>query len=252
MRKIVIANQKGGVGKTTTAVNIAAGLSLAGCKTLLVDMDPQANATFAVMGPRQFENTIYDVVINNLPTQEAIVSTPQENLYLLPSTIDLAGAEVELVSKVGGQTRLRNKLKDLIDEGYDFLVIDAPPSLGFLTINALAAASEVLIPVSTSIFALNGIQMLESTIEQVQVELNVSELHVSGVLVTFHDNTNVAKDVFDEVKTHFKDKVFSTVVPKNVKLEEAHSRTESIFTYDPNSKGAEAYKQLVQEVMSRG
>jgi len=252
MRKIVIANQKGGVGKTTTAVNIAAGLSRAGRKTLLVDMDPQANATFAVMGPQQFENTIYDVVINNLPTYEAIVSTPQDNLYLLPSTIDLAGAEVELVSKVGGQTRLRNKLKDLEGNGYDFLIIDAPPSLGFLTINALAAASEVLIPVSTSIFALNGIQMLESTIEQVRVELNVSELYVSGVLVTFHDHTNVARDVFNEVKGYFTDKVFSTVIPKNVKLEEAHSRTESIFVYDPSSRGAEAYAQLVQEVMNRG
>lgn len=252
MRKIVVANQKGGVAKTTTAVNLAAGLAMTGRKTLLIDMDPQANATFAIRGPEPAELSTYDLLIHDTPLSEVVKATNQENLSIVPSQIDLAGAEVELISRVGGQTRLRTKLLE-IDEGlgYQYVIVDAPPSLGFLTINSLAACEEVCIPVSTSVFALNGIAMLEDTISQVRRELNCPELKITGVLCTMYDNTNVARDVADEIKNHFGDVVFETKVPKNIKLEEAHSRSESILTYDAESKGAQAYEQLVKEVISR-
>lgn len=252
MRRIVIANQKGGVAKTTTAVNLAHGLAMHGHKTLLIDMDPQANATYAILGSQQVPYSTYDLVIRDRPLERVILDTKQVNLSVAPSHIDLAGAEVELISRVGGQTRLRTKLNEEAEAlGYDYIIIDAPPSLGFLTINALAAAEEVFIPVSTSIFALVGIGMLEDTIKQVRRELNCPQLRVSGVLCTMYDNTNVARDVVNETKMHFRDLVFTTVIPKNVRIEEAHSRTESIFTYDPSSKGAEAYQEFVQEVINR-
>ncbi len=252
MRKIVIANQKGGVAKTTTAVNLASGLAINNRKALLIDMDPQANATFAVMGIQEFPYSTYDVLIHDRPLEEVVQHTKQKNLDIVPSDIDLAGAEVELISRVGGQTRLRTKLNEVGDRfDYDYVIIDAPPSLGFLTINSLAAADEVFIPVSTSIFALNGIAMLEDTIKQVRRELNCPTLQVSGVLCTMFDNTNVARDVVNETRAHFKEIVFSTIIPKNIKLEEAHSRNASIFAYDPTSKGAEAYQQFVEEVISR-
>lgn len=250
MRKIVIANQKGGVAKTTTAVNLAAGLALKGQRTLLIDMDPQANATFAVLGAEEPRNSIYNLLMTKEPLADYIHTTPQPLLDIIPSTIDLAGAEVDLISKVGGQTRLRSKLRQaeptLI---YDYVIIDAPPSLGYLTINALAAADEVVIPVSTSIFALKGIAMLENTIRDVKQEFNFTELHISGVLCTIFDNTNVGKDVLAEIKNHFGDLVFKTIIPKNVKVEEAHSRNESIFTYASDSKGADAYREFVEEVL---
>lgn len=251
MRKIVIANQKGGVAKTTTAVNLAAGLALKGRRTLLIDMDPQANATFAVLGAKSPKRSIYELLIEEEPLSNFIQVTPQPLLDIVPSTIDLAGAEVELVSRVGGQTELRTKLSEaeptLI---YDYIIIDAPPSLGFLTINALAAAEEVLIPVSTSIFALNGIAMLENTIKRVRRALNSPGLHIVGVLCTLYDNTNVARDVVAETQRYFGDLVFKTVIPKNVKVEEAHSRGESVFTYAGDSKGADAYRDLVEEILA--
>jgi chromosome partitioning protein len=251
MRKIVIANQKGGVSKTTTAVNLAAGLALKGRRTLLIDMDPQANATFAVLGAEPPRRSVYELLITEQPLPSFIVPTHQPLLDIIPSTISLAGAEVELISRVGGQTELRSKINEaeptLI---YDYIIIDAPPSLGYLTINALAAAEEVIIPVSTSIFALNGIAMLENTIKQIRRALNSPRLHIMGVLCTIYDNTNVARDVLAETKRHFGDLVFKTIIPKNVKVEEAHSRGVSIFAYAGDSKGAEAYRDFVEEVMS--
>jgi chromosome partitioning protein len=252
MRKIVIANQKGGVAKTTTAVNLSAGLALKGRQTLLIDMDPQANATFAVLGPHHSETSVYDLLIKDRPFIEVVQRTPQPLLDILPSDINLAGAEVELISRVGGQTLLGTRLLEAADEiHYDYIIIDAPPSLGFLTINALAAADEVFIPVSTSIFALNGITMLENTINQVRRSLNRPTLKVTGVLCTMFENTNVGRDVVAATQEHFKEVMFQTVIPKNIKLEEAHSRVESIFTYANDSKGAEAYRELVEEVVSR-
>ena len=252
MRTIAIANQKGGVAKTTTAINLAAGLSLKGQRTLLIDMDPQANATFAVLGPRKLQGTVYDLLIKDGALRDVVKRTSQPLLDIIPSHIDLAGAEVELISQVGGQTQLQTKLLEAGDElYYDYVIIDAPPSLGFLTINALAAADEVLIPVSTSVFALNGIAMLEKTITRVKRGLRRPNLRITGVLCTMFDNTNVARDVVDETRRHFEDLVFQTIIPKNVKLEEAHSRIENIFTYANDSKGAEAYRELVEEVIAR-
>jgi chromosome partitioning protein len=249
MRKIVIANQKGGVAKTTTAVNLATGLARAGRKTLLIDMDPQANATFAVLGSQPVAISTYDLLIHDRPIDEVIRPTSQPELEIVPSHIDLAGAEVELISRVGGQTRLRTKLGEA-ELDYAYVLIDAPPSLGFLTINALAAADEVFIPVSISVFAFNGIAMLQDTIRQVRRELNCPNLHVSGVLCTMYDNTNIARDVLVEIQNYFQTLTFQTVIPKNVKIEEAHSRAESIFTYAGDSKGAEAYRDLVKEVIA--
>ncbi len=253
MRKIAIANQKGGVAKTTTAVNLGAGLAMKGRRVLIIDMDPQANATFAILGLKDVKDAcIYDLLLNDADFEKVIHNTKQPSLDIVPSHIDLAGAEVELVSHVGGQTRLRTSLNEANDSlSYDYIIIDAPPSLGFLTINTLAAGDEVLIPVSTSVFALNGIAMLEKTISQVRRALNCPNLHVGGVLCTMFDNTNVARDVVAETRSHFQDIVYKTVIPKNVKLEEAHSRAESIFTYASDSKGAEAYRELVEEVISR-
>jgi len=254
MRKIVIANQKGGVAKTTTAINLATGLAIQGHPTLLIDMDPQANATYAILGSQELVHSTYEMLINDLPIADIIQHASQEKLDIVPSHIDLAGAEVELISRVGGQTRLRTKLSEAVEElarQYDYIIIDAPPSLGFLTINSLAAADEVFIPVSTSIFALNGISMLEETIRQVRRELNCPTLQISGVLCTMYDNTNVSRDIVSETRAHFGDRVFKTVIPKNIKLEEAHSRIESIFTYAADSKGAIAYRNLVQEIIDR-
>ena len=255
MRKIVLANQKGGVAKTTTAVNLAFGLAMQGKRVLLIDMDPQSNASFATIGVQELKKSTYDLLINDASVKDVVVKTKHENLHLVPSHINLAGAEVELATAVGGQHILRTKLAEHFekhgDNSYQYVVIDAPPSLGFLTINSLAAAEEIIIPVSSSVFALNGIAMLEKTINQVRRRLNNPNLRVSGVLCTLYEDTNIAKDVLTQLRARFGDVVFKTVIRKNVKVEEAHSRAESIFTYAPDSTGAISYTEFVQEVLSR-
>jgi len=252
MRRIVIANQKGGVAKTTTAVNLATGLGMVGKQTLLIDMDPQANATFAILGDEPESNSSYDLIIHGKSLRDVIQRTNRPNLDIVPSNIDLAAAEVELISKVGGQTRLRSKLSELGDKlYYDFVIIDAPPSLGFLTINALAAADEVIIPVPASVFALKGIQRLEETIESVRTDLGCPTLHIEGVLCTVFENTNVAKDVRSEIVDRFGDAVFRTNIPKTIKFEESHGRTQSIFEYAPDHPAAAAYRALVEELIHR-
>ncbi len=251
MRTICISNQKGGVAKTTTAVNLVTGLAQKGRRTLLIDMDPQANATFAILGPDAPSPTTYDLLINKRHTVSTTrLPTPQAGLDIIGSDIDLAGAEVELITSIGGQTRLHNKLTQE-PLTYDYLIIDTPPSLGMLTINSLAAVDEVFIPVSASVFALKGIEKLEQTIEQVRVNLGRPQLHVSGVICTRYARTNVADDVLQAIRNRFGTLVFETLIRENVKVEEAHSRAEGVATYAPKSRGAVDYTALVEEVISR-
>lgn len=251
-RIISVANQKGGVGKTTTAVNLAFGLARNGRKTLIVDCDPQANTTSTVLGIQtEPEATIYDLLIRDGTLTETVTDTTQENLTLLPSEIDLAGVEAELIGQVGSQTILRSKFRSRI-KTYDYVILDTPPSLGLLTLNALAASTEILIPVSASFFALKGLAQLEKTIELVRERLDVPKLKITGVLCTLYDHTNVARDVYAALKQRFEQQTFKTVIPKNVKVEEAHSRGRSVFDYAPDSNGAQAYAQFVKEVEAHG
>ena len=251
MKKIAIANQKGGVGKTTTVLNLGVGLARAGKRILLIDADPQANLTTGVVGRDEPAATIYDLLVGDSRAGAVIVRAGALGVDLIASSIDLAGAEVELISTIGGQTRLRTKLAaERLD--YDYILIDPPPSLGLLTINVLAASDEVIVPVSASFFSLKGISRLEKTIQDVRLNLDSPELKIGGVLATLTDNTNVSNDVIEAIRERFGDLAFETVIPRNVRIEEAHSRAESVFTHAPDSRGAEAYSNLVQEVIKRG
>ena len=248
-RVLAFANQKGGVGKTTSSVNVAAGLALAGKQVLLVDMDPQANASFVLTGQDHPNANIYHLLKEELSLDDILVQGTLDNLKIAPSDIDLAGAEVELLQAVGGQQRLKNALGE--GRGFDYIIIDAPPSLGLLTINTLVAAQDVIIPVDCGFFSLRGIVRLEDSIAKVRKHLG-GVTNVSGVFCTMSDNTNVSRDVIAAVQQRFGDVAFTTTIPKNVKLEEAHSRSQHIFAYAPESAGAEAYRTLVKEIQNRG
>jgi chromosome partitioning protein len=252
VRIICIANQKGGVAKTTTAINLAFGLAKKGQATLLVDTDPQANTTVAVIGRQEPLLTIYDLLARDRSFEEVVIDTRQEHLDLLPSEIDLAGAEAEFIGQVGSQVLLRNKLKGNTLAKYKFVILDTPPSLGLLTLNALAVSKEIIIPISASFFALKGLQQLEKTIGLVRDRLDNPRLHILGVLCTLYDYTNVARDILGAIQQRYKERAFETFIPKNVKLEEANSRRGSVLDYDPICKGALAYEALVKEVISRG
>lgn len=249
MGKIIsIANQKGGVGKTTTAINLSTVLAKRNKKTLLIDMDPQGNATSGVGIEKNLEKSTYNVLIEENPIEEAILKTDIKNLDICPSTINLAGAEVELVSMMSREMRLKEKLESVKDN-YDYILIDCPPSLGLITLNAFTASNSVLIPVQCEYYALEGLGQLLNTVKLVKKHLN-KDLEIEGALLTMFDTrTNLSKQVVDEVKRYFADKVYKTVIPRNVKLSEAPSYGMPITVYDPRSKGAKCYDKLGKEVI---
>jgi len=251
-RIIAIANQKGGVGKTTTSVNLSACLAYLGKKVLLVDIDPQGNASSGVgVNKGEVHQCIYDVLIDDVNVKETILETKVENLHIVPATISLAGAEIELVSTISREVRLKRALQE-VQSSYDYIVIDCPPSLGLLTINSLTAADAIIIPVQCEFYALEGLSQLLSTIRLVQKHLN-KNLAIDGVLLTMFDaRTNLGIQVIEEVKKYFQDKVYKTIIPRNVRLSEAPSHGEPIIIYDPKSRGAEVYLELAKEVIRNG
>ena len=246
-----IANQKGGVGKTTTAVNVAACIAEAGRRTLLADLDAQANATVGLGVAKDLRPNVYDVVARGVPVEDALVETGIPALTLLPSHPDLAGATMELPRVAGSETRLREALGSVRD-AYDYTLLDCPPSLGPLTVNALVAADRVIVPVQTEYFALEGLAGLLDTLALIQRELN-PRLTVAGMLLTMHDaRTKLAQDVEAEVREHFPSLVFDTVIPRNVRLGEAPSFGRPVIHHDPHCAGSDAYFELAKEVAARG
>jgi chromosome partitioning protein len=246
---IAITNQKGGVGKTTTSVNLGASLSQLGKKVLLVDIDPQGNTTSGIgIVKADVSYCIYDVLMNEVHPKDAILDTALPNLKIIPATIQLAGAEIELVPTISRELRLKKSLH-LIKNSFDYIIIDCPPSLGILTINSLTAADSVIIPIQCEFYALEGLSQLLNTVRLVQKHLNTT-LQIEGVLMTMFDaRTNLGIQVIEEVKKYFQKKVYQTVIPRNVRLSEAPSHGKSIITYDPRSKGAGVYLDLAKEVI---
>lgn len=246
---IAVLNQKGGVGKTTTAINLGAYLAKAGKRTLLVDLDPQANATSGLgVVKTEIDASLYEILLGNARAEDIITETNIANLYLLPTTPQLAAAEVELVNAPNREQRLQETLSGV---DYDFILIDCPPALSLLTINALTAAGSVLIPVQAEYYALEGLSQLLSVVQKVRHGLN-PQLELLGVVVTMYDSrTSLSGQVVEELNKHFGDKVFHTIIPRNVRLAEAPSHGKTILEHDKWSKGARAYKQLAKEVIRR-
>lgn len=249
---IAIVNQKGGVGKSTTAINLAAYLAEKGEKVLVADMDPQANATSGLGVEDSSGGCMYDVLLEGKPLAEVAVKTSIDGLDVAPSTINLVGAEVELVSSLAREYKLKRTLEKMPEDLYDRVLLDCPPSLDLLTLNALTAADEVLIPVQCEYYALEGLTQLMRSIRMVREELN-PDLRVGGVLLTMFDpRTNLAHQVADEVRSFFGERVFHTLIPRNVRLSEAPSFGMPVALYAPKSSGAEAYEAVAEEVLSRG
>lgn len=248
-RIIAIANQKGGVGKTTTAVNLSACLAVKNKKVLVIDIDPQGNTTSGLgVDKNSIKSSIYDTIINELPIEDTLIETQINGLHLSPSNINLAGAEVELVPVISRETRLKYAIEDVKDR-YDFIIIDCPPSLGLLTINSLTAAHTILVPIQCEYYALEGLSQLMNTVKMVQKHLNRT-LRVEGVVLTMFDGrTNLSIQVVEEVKKYFGNKVYRTIIPRNVRLSEAPSYGLPIILYDNKSRGAECYMELAEEVI---
>ena len=251
-RVVAIVNQKGGVGKSTTAINLAAYLASGGQRTLVIDMDPQGNATSGLGVSEGVNGCVYDVLLEGTPVQDVVVKTEVEGLDIVPSTINLAGAEVELASALAREFKLKKALQGLPGGTYGRILLDCPPSLDLLTLNALTAADEVLIPIQCEYYALEGLTQLMRSIRMIREELN-PDLEIGGVLLTMFDpRTNLAHQVAEEVRSFFGDRVFHTIIPRNVRLSEAPSYGMPVALYAPKSTGAEAYAAVAEEVMSRG
>ena len=257
-RVITVSNQKGGVGKTTTAVNIAAALAAGGLRVLVIDNDPQGNASTALgIDHHAGTNSVYDALINDLPLTEVVQRCESvDGLFCAPATIDLSGAEIELVSLVARENRLRTAIEQLMEarraEPFDYIIIDCPPSLGLLTINAFVAAEEVLIPIQCEYYALEGLSQLLKNVELIKAHLN-SRLHVSTILLTMYDKrTNLSRQVADEVRQYFPIQTLETTIPRLVRISEAPSFGQTIITYDPSSTGALAYRMAAREMADRG
>ena len=251
MKIISIANQKGGVGKTTTSINLSAALAQEGKRVLLIDADPQANASSGLgVNIRQLQTTIYECLVGGEPAKKAILPTQQENLFVLPAHIDLVGAEIEMINLQDRELLLRNLLKEVKGE-YDYVIIDCSPSLGIITVNCLTASDTVIIPVQCEYFALEGISKLLNTIKIIKSKLN-PQLNIEGFLLTMYDNRlRLANQVYEEVRRHFGPLVFNTVISRNVRLSEAPSHGMSVLAYDPSSKGAQNYRELAKELIAR-
>lgn len=252
MKKIAIANQKGGVGKTSTCVNLASSLALRGKGVLVLDVDPQANCTSGLgVSREEIRGTIYDVLVEPKKILECIHSASLAGLSLIPSTIDLAGAEVELVSALSRESRLKTAIRQLEENSYDYLLLDCPPSLGLLTLNALVASDMLIIPIQAEYFALEGLVQLFKTITLVRDYLN-PELEVLGLLLTMTDQrTRLSRDVVEEVRRQYGDLVFETVIPRNIRISESPSFGKPVVLYDPNCAGSVAYKEFSEEVETR-
>lgn len=250
MLVIAVTNQKGGVGKTTTAINLASGLALKGKKTLLIDIDPQGNATSGLgIDGRGLKKTVYNVLLDPDEINDVIMKTSLENLYILPANADLVGAEIELITMEKREFRLKNAISNLKD--FDFIIIDCPPSLGILTLNAIVASKSLLVPMQSEYYSLEGLSRLLKTIKMVKKELNPS-IEIMGILLTMYDGrNNLAKCVFEEIRNHFGEKLFNTLIPRNVKLSEAPSHGQPIFIFEPSSRGSISYQLFVDEFLER-
>lgn len=247
-RRIVLANNKGGITKTTSTINLGYGIARRGYRVLIVDVDAQSNTTYSLTGKMDHEQTLFDVLINGTKMTDIIVSTQQRNLSLAPSSINLSAADLLMASAPGRERKLARALAQV--ESYDFVLIDTPPNLGVLTVNAFVACTDVVIPIALTTYALIGISILEQTMQELRDNLDV-ELPILGVIANLDDHTRISSDVLEAVKQHFGEKVFSAVIPRNIKVEEAHNQIACLYDYAPNSTGAKAYTELVEEVFAR-